>query len=62
MHNEAYAQAYTVFELAVCNSQFAKHFGSLQMSFCIFSKSCKSLKSDTSWMYRDTVFIELALY
>ena len=24
------------FELAVCNLQFAKHFGILQMSFCIF--------------------------
>ena len=26
------------FELAVCNSQFAKHFGSLRMSFYIFLK------------------------
>ena len=38
----------TGFELAVCNSQFAECFGSLRMSFCIFSKNCKSLKSDTS--------------
>ena len=36
------------FKLAICNMQFAKHFGSLQMSFCIFSKNCKSLKSHTS--------------
>ena len=27
---------YTGFELAVCNLQFAKHFDSLRMSFCIF--------------------------
>ena len=36
------------FELAVRNSQFAKRFGSLRMSFCIFSKNCESLNSDTS--------------
>ena len=36
------------FELAVRNSQFAKRFGSLRMSFCIFSKNCELLKSDTS--------------
>ena len=30
------------------NLQFAKHFGSVRMNFCIFSKNCKSLKSDTS--------------
>ena len=40
------------FKLAICNLQFAKHFGSLQMSFCIFSKNCESLKSDTSWIFR----------
>ena len=40
------------FELAIRNSQFAKHFGSLRMSFCIFSKNCESLKSDTSWIFR----------
>ena len=40
------------FELAVCNLQFVKHFGGLWMSFCIFSKNCKSLKSDTSWIFR----------
>ena len=40
--------AMTGFELAVCNSQFAKRFGSLEMSFCIFSKNWESLKSDTS--------------
>ena len=40
------------FKLAVRNSQFAKHFGSLQMNFCIFSKNCESLKSDTSWIFR----------
>ena len=39
---------FTGFELAIRNSQFAKHFGGLRMSFCIFSKDCKSLKSDTS--------------
>ena len=38
----------TGFELADRNSQFAKHFGSLQMSFCIFSKNCELLKSHTS--------------
>ena len=27
----------TVFELTICNSQFAKYFGSLRMSFCSFS-------------------------
>ena len=36
------------FKLAVCNSQFGKHFDSLRMSFCVISKNCKSLKSDTS--------------
>ena len=36
------------FELVVRNSQFAKRFGSLQMSFCIFTENCESLKSDTS--------------
>ena len=36
------------FKFAIRNMQFAKHFGSLQMSFCIFSKNCKSLKSHTS--------------
>ena len=40
------------FELAVCNLRFAKHFGSLQMSFCIVSKNCESLESDTSWIFR----------
>ena len=40
------------FELAVRNLQFAKYFGSLRMSFCIFSKNCESLKSDTSWIFR----------
>ena len=34
------------FELAVGNLQIAKHFGSLRLSFCIFSKNCESLKSD----------------
>ena len=36
------------FELAVRNSQFVTCFGCLRMSFCIFSKICESLKSDTS--------------
>ena len=36
------------FKLAICNSQFAKHFDSLQMNFSIFSKNCEPLKSDTS--------------
>ena len=40
------------FELAVRNSQFAKRFGNLQMNFCIFSENCKSLKSDTLWIFR----------
>ena len=38
----------TGFELAVPNSQLAKHFDSLRMSFCICSKNCELLKSDTS--------------
>ena len=37
----------TVFKLAVHNLQFAKHFGSLQMNFCIFSKDFEWLKSDS---------------
>ena len=40
------------FELTVHNLQFAKHFGSLQMSFCIFSKNFESLKSDALWIFR----------
>ena len=40
------------FELAVHNSQFAKRFGSLQMSFCIFLKNCESLKWNTSRIFR----------
>ena len=39
------------FELADHNSQFAKRFGSLRMNFCIFSKNCESLKSDTLWIF-----------
>ena len=39
---------YTGFELADRNSQFAKHFDSLQMNICNFFKNCESLKSDTS--------------
>ena len=38
------------FKLAVCNSQFGKRFDSLRMSFCVISKNCKSLKSDTSYL------------
>ena len=41
----------TGFESAVHNLQSAKCFGSLQMSSCIFSKNCKSLK----------LFMELAI-
>ena len=37
------------FELAIRISQFAKGFGSLRICFCIFSKNCESLKSDTLW-------------
>ena len=37
----------TGFELAICNLQFAKRFGSLRMSFRIFSKNYESLKSGT---------------
>ena len=40
------------FELAVHNLQFMKHFGSLQMSFCIFLKNCESLKLDALWILR----------
>ena len=36
------------FELAICNSNFAKRFGSFWIGFCIFPKNCESLKSDTS--------------
>ena len=39
------------FKLAGRNSQFVKGFGSLQMNFCIFSKNCESLKSDTSYIW-----------
>ena len=35
-------------KLVHCNSQFMKCFGSLQMSFCIFSKNYELLKSDFS--------------
>ena len=42
----------TGFELAVHNSQFVKHFGSLRMNFYILSKNCESLKSDTSRIFR----------
>ena len=42
----------TGFELAIHNLQFAKHFSSLRMSFCSFSKNCESLKSDTSQIFR----------
>ena len=40
------------FELTIHNLQFAKRFGSLRMSFCIFSKNCESLGSDTSRIFR----------
>ena len=39
------------FKFIICNSQLVKRFGSLQMSFCILSKNCKSLKSDTSRIF-----------
>ena len=42
----------TGFELAIRNCQFVKHLGNLRMNFCIFSKNYKSLKSDTSWIFR----------
>ena len=42
----------TGFELAICNLQFAKRFGSLQICFCIFSTNCELLKSNTSWIFR----------
>ena len=38
----------TGFELAIRNMQFAKHFCRLRICFCIFSKNCESLKSNTS--------------
>ena len=50
--NRTFWKTNSGFKLAICNLQFAKHFGSLQMSFCIFSKNCESLKSDTSWIFR----------
>ena len=40
------------FELAVHNSQFAKRFGRLQMSFCIFSENYELLKLHTSFIFR----------
>ena len=40
------------FELTVHNLQFAKHFGSFQMSFCIFSKNCELLKSGILLIFR----------
>ena len=42
----------TGFQLAVRNSQFAERFGSSRICFCIFSKNCESLKSNTSWIFR----------
>ena len=42
----------STFELTIRNSQFAKRFGSLRMSFCIFSKDYETLKSDNSWIFR----------
>ena len=39
------------FELAIRNSHFAKYFGSLRMSFCIFSTNCELLKPDTSKIF-----------
>ena len=38
--------------IAIRKLQFVKHFSSLQMSFCIFSKNCKSQKSYTSRIFR----------
>ena len=35
----------------ISQSQFAKCSGSLQMSFCILSESCESIKSDISWIF-----------
>ena len=42
------------YRVRISGSQFtiSKHFGSLQMSFCIFTESCELLKSDTSWIFR----------
>ena len=47
-----YISRTTGFKLTVHNSLFAKCFSSLRMSFCIFSKNCESLKSDTLWIFR----------
>ena len=52
-------ERYAGFELAVRNLQFAKHFGSLRMNFCIFSKNCELLKSDTYEFLE--LFTELAI-
>ena len=49
----------TGFKLAVHNLQIAKHFGSLQMSFCIFSKNCKLLNQILHEF--SELFIELAV-
>ena len=40
------------FKSAIHNLQFAKHFGSLRMNVCFFSKNWELLKSDTSWIFR----------
>ena len=47
-----YWKRWTDLELAIRNLQCPKHFGSLPMSFCIFSKNCELLNSDTSWIFR----------
>ena len=48
------------FELAVHNLQFAKHFGSLQMSFCIFSLKIANHENQILHEFLE-LFIELAI-
>ena len=43
---------YTGIKLVICNLQFGNRFGSLRISFCIFSKNCELLKADMSWVFR----------
>ena len=40
------------FELACSQFTICEAFWQFPMSFCIFSKNCESLKSDTSWIFR----------
>ena len=48
------------FELAVRNSQFAKHFDSLRMSFCIFFLKIANRENQILNEFLE-LFIELAI-